>query len=539
MKVVIVGGVATGASCAARISRLNKDIEIVILEKSSHVSYANCGLPYYIGGVIKDERDLTVQTKESLKQKFNIDARTNSEVIKIDRENKEVVVKNLLTEEVYHESYDKLVISTGADPIIPNIKGIYNDRIFTLKNVSDAEKMHKYISENNPKSAVVIGGGFIGLETMENLSALGIETTLIEATDQVLPQLDKDFANILHKEIIRNGVNLVLNDKVVEIKEENTLYVYTTNNVYETDFVVLAVGVTPNSKIAKECGLKLGVKDSILVDEHLLTSDSNIYAGGDVISVYNPITNRNELISLAGPANKQGRIIANNICDKETIYKGSVPISIIKLYGYTAASVGINEKTAKQLELNYETVITIPNTNASYYPGFSRLYIKVIYEKETTKILGGQIIGKKSVDKTVDTLSAIIFKDGNAQDLMDIDLAYSPVYSSAKNPLNMIGYIIDNIESGLIKQWQVKSDLNGIYVDIRDEESYKKSHIDGAINIPFIKLRENIHLLDKSKNIYLNCYSGLTSYLASRMLIQEGFNCFNLKGGYNFFTISR
>ena len=539
MKVVIVGGVATGASCAARISRLNKDIEIVILEKSSHVSYANCGLPYYIGGVIKDEKDLTVQTKKSLKQKFNIDARTNSEVIKIDRENKEVVVKNLLTEEVYYESYDKLVISTGADPIIPNIKGIYNDRIFTLKNVSDAEKMHKYISENNPKSAVVIGGGFIGLETMENLSTLGIETTLIEATEQVLPQLDKDFANILHKEIIRNGVNLVLNDKVVEIKEENTLYVYTTNNVYETDFVVLAVGVTPNSKIAKECGLKLGVKDSILVDEHLLTSDSNIYAGGDVISVYNPITKRNELISLAGPANKQGRIIANNICDKETIYKGSIPISIIKLYGYTAASVGINEKTAKQLDLNYETVITTPNTNASYYPGFSRLYIKVIYEKETTKILGGQIIGKKSVDKTVDTLSAIIFKDGNAQDLMDIDLAYSPVYSSAKNPLNMIGYIIDNIESGLIKQWQVKSDLNGIYVDIRDEESYKKSHIDGAINIPFIKLRENIHLLDKSKNIYLNCYSGLTSYLASRMLIQEGFNCFNLKGGYNFFAISR
>ena len=539
MKVVIIGGVATGASCAARISRLNKDIEIVILEKSSHVSYANCGLPYYIGGVIKDERDLTVQTKESLKEKFNIDARTNSEVIKIDRENKEVVVKNLLTEEVYHESYDKLVISTGADPIIPNIKGIYNDRIFTLKNVSDAEKMHKYISENNPKSAVVIGGGFIGLETMENLSALGIETTLIEATDQVLPQLDKDFANILHKEIIRNGVNLVLNDKVVEIKEDNTLYVYTTNNVYEADFVVLAVGVTPNSKIAKECGLKLGVKDSILVDSHLLTSDSNIYAGGDVISVYNPITNRNELISLAGPANKQGRIIANNICGKETIYKGSIPISIIKLYGYTAASVGINEKTAKQLELNYETVITTPNTNASYYPGFSRLYIKVIYEKKTTKILGGQIIGKKSVDKTVDTLSAIIFKDGNAQDLMDIDLAYSPVYSSAKNPLNMIGYIIDNIESGLIKQWQVKSDLNGIYIDIRDEESYKKSHIEGAINIPFVKLRDNIHQLDKNKKIYINCYSGLTSYLASRILMLEGYECYNLKGGYNFFAISR
>ena len=539
MKVIIIGGVATGASCAARISRLNKDIEVIILEKSSYVSYATCGFPYYIGGVIKKESDLTVQTKESLKNKFNIDVRTNSEVVKIDRVNKEVVVRDLITLNEYKESYSKLVISTGADPVIPNISGLNDDRVFTLKSMSEVSRLHTFIKENSPKRAVVVGGGFIGLETVENLNELGIKTTLIEASNQVLPSLDKDFANILHKEIVKNGVDLALEEKVIEIKNGEDFIVFTDKKNYPTDLVVLAVGVKPNSALAKECGLKLSVKDSIVVDEHLLTSDPDIYAGGDVVSVFNLITKEYELVSLAGPANKQGRIIANNICGKETVYKGSIPISIIKLFSFTAASVGINEKRAKELRINYETVITTPNTNASYYPGFSRLYIKIIYEKETTKILGGQIIGKKSVDKIVDTLATMIFKEGNALDLMDLDLAYSPVYSSAKNPLNIIGYIIDNIESGLVKQWQVKTDLDGVYLDIRDEESFKKSHIDGAINIPFNRLRENIHLLDKSKKIYINCYSGLTSYLASRMLTLEGFECYNLKGGYNFYAISR
>ena len=539
MKVIIIGGVATGASCAARISRLNKDIEVIILEKSSYVSYATCGFPYYIGGVIKKESDLTVQTKESLKNKFNIDVRTNSEVVKIDRVNKEVVVRDLITLNEYKESYSKLVISTGADPVIPNISGLNDDRVFTLKSMSEVSRLHTFIKENSPKRAVVVGGGFIGLETVENLNELGIKTTLIEASNQVLPSLDKDFANILHKEIVKNCVDLALEEKVIEIKNGEDFIVFTDKKNYPTDLVVLAVGVKPNSALAKECGLKLSVKDSIVVDEHLLTSDPDIYAGGDVVSVFNLITKEYELVSLAGPANKQGRIIANNICGKETVYKGSIPISIIKLFSFTAASVGINEKRAKELRINYETVITTPNTNASYYPGFSRLYIKIIYEKETTKILGGQIIGKKSVDKIVDTLATMIFKEGNALDLMDLDLAYSPVYSSAKNPLNIIGYIIDNIESGLVKQWQVKTDLDGVYLDIRDEESFKKSHIDGAINIPFNRLRENIHLLDKSKKIYINCYSGLTSYLASRMLTLEGFECYNLKGGYNFYAISR
>ena len=539
MKIVIVGGVAAGASCAARISRLEKNAEIVMLEKSSHVSYANCGLPYYVGNVIKDEGALTVQTKEQFKAKFNIDARPNSEVVKIDRANKLVVVKNVITNEEYTESYDKLVLATGAKPIVPNLEGVDSSKIFTLRNVKDAHDMHAFVNNNKPKSAVVIGGGFIGLEVMENLAGLGIKVTLIEGADQILAPVDYDMSQILNNEIRNNNVDLVLNEMVAGFEENDGILVKTNKNAYQADMAVLAIGVIPDTKLAAECGLELGVKNSVVVNEHMLTSDENIYAGGDAVCIYNAVSKQNELVSLAGPANKQGRIIADNICGKATKYHGAVPTSIIKLFSYTAASTGLNEKKAKALGINYDTVITTPNTNASYYPGYSQLIVKVIYEKETKRILGGQVIGKKHVDKPIDTLATIIYKNGTADDLINLDLAYAPAYSSAKNPLNMVGYIIENVEAGLVKQWQYKTEEDVTYLDIREKAMFDAGHLEGAINIPLGKLRESLDQLDKSKKVYLNCLSGLNSYFASRILTQNGFDCYNLKGGYNFYLLTQ
>lgn len=541
MKVIIIGGVAAGASCAARLSRLDKNAEIIIYEKSGFVSYANCGIPYFLGDVIDSKSKLTIQNVNSLKNRYNINAKVNSEVIKIDRVNKKVIVKDLINDNIYEDNYDKLVIATGSSSTFPNIKGINNKKVFKVKNIEDAFYLKDYINITRPKNVIIIGGGYVGIEIMENLSLLNINVTLLESNNQVLSQFDSDFGKIIANIINNNNyVNLKLNEKVLEIVDnKNSLLVRTNNDEYNTDLVIMCAGIKPENKLAVDAGLETGYKDTIVVNEFMQTSDKDIYAGGDVVSVKNIVTNKIDHIPLAGPANKQGRIIANNIAGIVDPYKGANPVSILKLFDYTLAVTGINERRAKELNINYETVITTPVTNASYYPIYSNLFIKVIYERKTKRILGGQIIGKKDVDKPIDTLSTLIYKNGTSDDLVDIDLAYSPVYSSPKNPLNMIGFIIENIESGLLKQWDEDSsiDSDSLFVDIRDEFSYSQSHFENAINIPLNVFRENINKIDKNKKIYLNCYSGLTSYIASRILSLEGYDCYNYKGGYNYYSV--
>lgn len=533
MKVVIIGGVAAGASCAARLRRLDENLEIVMIDKSSHVSYANCGLPYYIGNVIKDESALTVQTPESFKERFNVDARTNNEAISIDRKRKVVTIFDSNKNASYEEAYDKLVLALGAKPIIPQIEGIENELIFTLRNVYDAHKLNNFINENNPKKALVIGGGFIGIETCENLRMRGIEVTLIEASNQIMGNFDEDMSKILNNELLSKNVNLKINERVLAFKDQ--IKAITDKGEYEADFVVLAIGVTPDTKLAAACGLELGIRNSLVVNEYLQTSDEDIYAGGDMISYRNHLTNKLELAFLAGPANKQGRIMADNICGIKTSYHGFNQTSILKLFDLSCATTGLNQKRAHEYGYDYDYVITSPANHASYYPGFTNMFIKVLFDKKNGQILGGQIIGNEGVDKRIDSLATTIYNKGTFKDLINLDLAYAPAYSSAKDPVNMVGYVIENVYNGLVSQKSYQDANDGMIIDVSKNVDYETGHFDGAINIPLEELRSSLDSLDKTKKYYLNCRSGLRSYVAARIMIQKGFDVANIKGGYNFY----
>ena len=547
MKIVIIGGVAGGATAAARIRRLDEKAEIVVFERSGFISYANCGLPYYIGGVIEDESDLTLQTPESFWKRFRVKMNVEHEVIEISPENKTVTVKNLKNGEVFTESYDKLLLSPGAKPIKPGFEGIESDRIFTLRTVEDTLKIKKYLNAYHPGSAVVVGGGFIGIEVAENLRELGVKVTLVEAADQLMALFDNDMASFIHAELRKNGIELMLGQMVegfadtdsgidVRLKDFGTIH---------TDMVFMAIGVAPETALAKSAGLELGIKGSIVVNDRMETSVPDIYAVGDAVQIRNFVTDTDTLISLAGPANKQGRIAADNICGGDSRYTGGQGSSVIKIFDMTAAVTGINEKTARSLGLDTDKVILSPMSHAGYYPGGKVMTMKVLFEKGSYRILGAQIVGFDGVDKRIDVMATAIRAGMKAYELIDLDLAYAPPYSSAKDPVNMAGYIIENIKNGIVKQWYYEDDEtlprdgSVTLLDTRTPQEYSKGHVKGFVNIPVDELRERIGEIDKTKPVYVICQSGLRSYIASRILTGNGFDAYNFAGGFRFYDAVR
>lgn len=536
-RVVIVGGVAGGASAAARLRRLNEDLEIIIFEKGSYVSFANCGLPYHIGEVIQNRESLLLQTPESLKARFNIDVRVNSEVIEVNSSEKKIKVKMDDGREM-DEKFDFLILAPGAKPLVPNIKGIENSKILTLRNMNDMDKIKEKLESKNIKRAVVVGGGYVGVETAENISHLGITTTLIEAASNILAPFDGEMVNILEYEIVNNGINLMTGEKVIEFREKNRgiEIILESNKVVETDIVILAIGVIPDTKFLSNSGVLLGEKGHILVNDKLETNIPGIYAVGDAILVKNYITNESSAIPLAGPANRQGRIVAGNIENRNEKYKGSLGTAIIKVFGLTGASTGLNERAVKRLNISYERIYLHPNDHASYYPGATPISIKLIYEKGSGKILGAQVIGIKGVDKFIDVIATTIKFGGKLEDLAELELAYAPPFSSAKSPINMAGFVGLNLEEGLVEQI-VMEDLKNydknkqIILDVREEVEVATGKIDNSINIPLSELRKRFIELPKDKEILIYCAVGLRGYIASRFLLQNGYRVKNIAGG--------
>lgn len=541
MKVVIAGGVAGGATTATRLRRLDENLEIVLFERGEHISFANCGLPYYIGDIIKTEDDLLVQTPEKFKERFNIDVRIKQEVIKIDKEKKKLQIKNKATGEIYIENYDKLVLSPGAEPINP-FNEVKSDRIFTIRNVKDAEKVKTFIENNNPKSAVIVGGGYIGVEMAENLSEYTMEVSIVEKAPHLISIIDNDMAHFIHKEIKKHGVKVYVNEGVNKIEEHEKLLLTLDNGKIETDLVILCIGVRPETNLAEESGINTNEKGAIIVNNKMQTSDKDIYALGDAVEVKNTITGERNGIALAGPANRQARIVANNIKGIESSYEGFIGSSILKIFNYSLGIVGLSERACKNLDIPYKSMIISPYSHATYYPGAKMLTIKAIYNSKTSQILGAYVWGKSSVDKITDILSVAIQNKMGAADISALELCYAPPYSSAKSPVNILGNAIENEMNELVDTIAVeelKNKENLYILDVRTIEEYNISHIEGAINIPLDELRENIEKLDKSKEIIVHCHSGLRSYLACRILKQKGYNVKNLIGGYIMYDIMK
>ena len=543
MKVVIVGGVAGGATAAARIRRLDEQAEIVVFERSGFISYANCGLPYYIGGVIEDPEELTLQTPESFFSRFRVSMRVRHEVTAIHPDKKAVSVTDLETGEVFEESYDKLILSPGAKPTQPRLPGVGLNKLFTLRTVEDTFRIKAYISENHPKSAVLAGGGFISLELAENLRELGMEVTIVQRPKQLMNPFDPDMAAFIHSEMRRHGVKLALGHTVegFEEKDGGVDVLLKDEAPLHADMVVLAIGVSPDTRLAQDAGLELGVKGSIVVNDRMETSVPDIYAVGDAVQVKHFVTGQDVLLSLAGPANKQGRIAADNICGGDSHYAGSQGSSVIKVFDLTAATTGVNETNAKKAGLDVDTVILSPMSHAGYYPGGKVMTMKVVFEKETYRLLGAQIVGYEGVDKRIDVLATAIRAGLKATELKDLDLAYAPPYSSAKDPVNMAGFMIENIAKGVLKQWHLADvdtlprDGSVTLLDTRTVGEFDGGHIDGFLNIPVDELRERLGKLDKSKPVYVICQSGLRSYIACRILAGNGFECYNFSGGFRFY----
>ena len=612
MKIVIVGGVAGGATTATRLRRLSENNEIILFERGEYISFANCGLPYYISDVISKKEDLLVQTPKAFKDRFNIDVRIKQEVISINKENKTVDVKNLSTGETYTETYDKLVLSPGAEPINP-FKDLNSKRIFTLRTIDDSSKIKEYISKNDVKNVVIVGGGYIGVEMAENLSHLSsrekcitnenmqidlkesknLNISIVEKSSHLIPTIDADMASFVHKALIKNSVKVFLNQGVESIIEGDELFIKLENMSIKADMVILCIGIRPESTLAKEAGLAVNEKGYIIVDEKMLTSDENIYALGDAALIENAITGRKSPLALAGPANRQARIVANNIMGMESRYEGFIGSSILKIFDYTLGMTGLSEKTCKEQNIEYKTMIISPYSHAKYYPGAKVMTIKVLYragkkkadinnEDENTElknctgqILGATVFGKEGIDKVTDILATAIRNKMTAKGLSELELCYAPPYSSAKSPVNIIGNSIENEMDGLVDTISVTEFLRNfeqysnkdkyIILDVRTETEYDLSHIEGAINIPLDELREHLKELEKkaqikannsnkadnssemlesanevanlTKEIIVHCHSGLRSYIACRILKENGFKVKNLIGGYVMYDI--
>ena len=536
-KVLIVGGVAGGASTATRLRRLDESLEIVIFEKGEYVSFANCGLPYYIGDIIQNRESLLVQTPESLKVRFNLDVRVNSEVVGVNGKDKKVKVKTKNGEE-YEEIFDFLVLAPGAKPIFPAIKGIENKKIFTLRNINDMDKIKSEIKNNAIKKAVVVGGGYVGIETAENLKHLGIDTTLVEAASHILAPFDSEISNILEYELVNNGIELTTSEKVVEFQEDANKIIIKleSGKSVTTDMVILSIGVSPDTKFLQGSGINLGERGHILVNENLETNIDGVYALGDSILVKNYITNQNVGIPLAGPANRQGRIVAGNIVGRNEKYKGSLGTAIIKIFELTGASTGLNERSLKQLNITYEKIYLHPNNHAAYYPGASPISIKALYNKENRQILGAQAVGISGVDKFIDVMATSIKFKATIDDLAELELAYAPPFLSAKSPANMVGFIGQNIEDDLLEQVFMEDlkkydEKKTIILDIREELELIGGKFDNSVNIPLSELRKRYTELPKDKEIWTYCAVGLRGYIATRFLSQKGYRVKNLAGG--------
>lgn len=543
MKVVIVGGVAGGATAAARLRRLDETAEIVVFERSGFISYANCGLPYYIGGVIEDEAELTLQTPESFYKRFRVQIKVHHEVTAIDRAAKTVTVRDLTTGKVFTEVYDKLLLAPGAKPTQPALPGVGLDRLFTLRTVEDTLRIRRFVEEQHPQSVVLAGGGFIGLELAENLRELGLDVTIVQRPRQLMTPFDADMAALIHREVRAHGVHLALGHTVEGFAEADggVQVLLKGEQPLQADMVVLAIGVTPDSHLAADAGLELGLKGSIAVNDRMQTSDPDIYAVGDAVQVNHFVTGQPALIALAGPANKQGRIAADNIAGGDSHFKGSQGSSVLKIFGLTAAATGLNEGAARRAGLDADAVVLSPMNHAGYYPGGHVMTMKVVFERRTGKILGAQIIGSDGVDKRIDVLATAIRAGMTAYDLTELDLAYAPPYSSAKDPVNMAGYMIENLLTGRVKQFRLDDlaalprDGSVTLVDARTPGEYRRGHADGFVNLPLDELREHLAELDPAKPVYIMCQSGLRSYLACRILAQHGFTCYNFAGGYRFY----
>lgn len=547
-KILIVGGVAGGATAAARIRRLDETAEVIIFERSGFVSYANCGLPYYIGGVIRDKEELTLQTPEMFRERFQIDVRVHHEVTAIHPERKTVTVKNLETGETFEESYDKLLLSPGARPVQPNLPGAGLENLFTLRTVEDTLRIRDYVVKNKPKSAVLAGGGYIGLEVAENLRELGMDVTIVQRPNQLLNPLDYEMACFVHAKMREKGIRLMLGHSVEGFEKagDQVNVLIKGEQPIKTDMVLLAIGVAPDTHLAKEAGLTLGIKNSIVVNDRMETSAPDIYAVGDAVEVRHFVTGSKALISLAGPANKQGRIAADNICGGDSVYQGSQGSSVIKIFDMTVATTGINERTAKDAGIDCDKVYLSPSNHASYYPGGTMMTMKVLFEKNTYKLLGAQIVGYEGADKRIDVIATAMHAGMTALQLKDLDLAYAPPYSSAKDPVNMAGFMIENIAEGRLKQffWDevgaLPDDGSVFLLDARTREEYTAGHINGFVNIPLDELRDRLSELPQNVPLYVLCQSGLRSYLACRILSQNGWDCHNFSGGYRLYeTIYR
>lgn len=550
-KTLIIGGVAGGATTAARLRRRDENMQIVMFERGDYISYANCGLPYYIGDAIKSRDALLLQTPEAMKKKYNVDVRIASEVTRILPEEKKIVVKNRKTGESYEETYDNLVIATGSSPVKPPIPGMNADNIFTLWTVPDTDLVKAYLQEKKPKTAAVIGGGFIGLEMAENLCKAGLQVSIIEMQDQVMAPVDQEMANLLHENLVMNHVDLFLGDGVKEFHNENgsTRIELTSGTVVEADMVILSIGVRPNSELAAEAGIERNDRKGIVVNEYLQTSKSDIYAVGDVIGVVNYVTKETTMIPLAGPANKQARILADNLCGDKKKYNGSLGTAVAKVFDLNVASVGLNEKQLKSMGKekgkDYFTVLIQQKSHAGYYPGATPITLKMIFDKEG-KIFGGQIVGQDGVDKRIDTLATVIRLNGSIYDLEELELAYAPPFSSAKDPINMLGFVAENVLREMVHfiEWNELDAMmrdterrdDSIILDVTEEMERMVFSIPGSYHIPLGQLHNRLEELDKSKLIIPYCAIGVRSYNAARVLMQNGFERVAvLSGGTSFY----
>ncbi|WP_410984740.1 CoA-disulfide reductase [Bacillus cereus] len=542
-KIVVVGGVAGGASVAARLRRLSEEDEIIMFERGEYISFANCGLPYYIGGVIQERQKLLVQTVEKMSKRFHLDIRVLSEVIKINKEEKTIIVKNVMTNETYKESYDILILSPGSKPIVPPIPGIETAKaLFTLRNVPDTDRIKGYIDEEKPRHATVIGGGFIGVEMAENLREKGIDVTLVEMNNQVMPPIDYEMAAYVHEHMKQHGVQLIFEDGVDAFEEDGAVIRLKSGSKINTDMIILSIGVQPESRLAKEAGLELGVRGTIKVNEKLQTSDSSIYAIGDAIEVKDFVTETETMIPLAWPANRQGRLLVDIIHGHtESVYKGTMGTSIAKVFELTVASTGVNEKVLQRLNIPYEVVHVQANSHAGYYPNAHPVLLKLIFNKESGEIYGAQAVGRDGVDKRIDVIATAMKAKLKALDLPDLELAYAPPYSSAKDPVNMLGYAASNIIEGLVDtvQWHEIDHIvqNGGYlIDVREPNELKQGMIKGSVNIPLDELRERLDEIPVNEEIYMTCQLGMRGYVAARMLMEKGYKVKNVDGGFKLYA---
>ncbi len=541
-KVIIIGGVAGGATAAARLRRLSEEVEIILIERGEHISFANCGLPYYIGDTIKERENLLVQTAEGMSARFNIDIRTKNEAVKINPEKKTVTIKNLQTDEIYEESYDKLLLSPGARPVIPPVPGIdEHETLFTLRNIPDTDRIKSFIDQKKPEKAVVVGGGFIGIEMTENLVDRGIEVTLIERSDQVMTPVDYEMASILHNHLRAKGVQLILGNGVKSFEDKGRKVILEDGTAVETDMTILSVGVRPENELAKDAGLEIGERGGIIVNKYLQTSNEDIYAVGDVIEVRDYINGEKAMIPLAGPANRQGRIAADNIMGRQVEYQGTLGTSIAKVFDFTIASTGNNEKMLKRLNIPYEVIHIHPNSHAGYYPGASPISLKLIFDKESGKIFGAQAVGMKGTDKRMDVIATAIKGGLTVKDLTNLELSYAPPYSSAKDPVNMAGYVASNVMSGDLDniQWHEVDEIvkqGGLIIDVREPAERAFGYIEGSINIPLNELRSRLDEIPRDQTIYVYCQVGLRGYLASRILKNNGYRVKNIDGGWKTYS---